>query len=252
MLLRKALRLPKHVLNQSIRAFLVERYTYTMTLAHISMGPESDEWVLKDAAMLFPMMQNESPEVPGADADSISGGVHELFQLIPMISVLARHWRAETHLGIRLGHTITELSELRSAVASWQPSRDEGVRSLCGRLYQNALLVYIAACFDDEADSVQKAFDAFTAFLASIPVDSPISTTMCWPLAVSGSCARTKAHRQVIAQKLDQLSTAYASQSVRDTKRLLERLWERGEVCMANPLGLEDMMKKERRTVLLL
>ena len=71
-LLQAALQLPESQLSRETRAFLIERYTYTMVLAHITMGPDSDQWVLDDTALLFPMMQNGLSGYPG----TMSGCVH--------------------------------------------------------------------------------------------------------------------------------------------------------------------------------
>ncbi|CAM1504158.1 Fc.00g017490.m01.CDS01 [Cosmosporella sp. VM-42] len=257
-LLHKALKLPENLLSRDTRAFLIERYTYTITLAHISMGSESDEWVLDDAETLFPMMQVEPPNVPGAISQ---GGVHELFQLIPKVAVLARQHRAEKERGIAPIETTFKYLSLQHTISSWRPTgKDENHdHDLCGILYQQALVVYMAASFGDQGHEssgycapVQEAFDKFMPFLASIPLDAAIATTMCWPLAVFGTCARTLEHQQIIGDKLEALSIEYSSRSVRDTKLLLERIWDENNGWEASPLSLEDIMKKEGTTVLLL
>ncbi|KPM42695.1 hypothetical protein AK830_g3895 [Neonectria ditissima] len=246
-LLRKVLQLPDSQLGDDTRAFLVERYAYTMTLAHITMGSESDEWVVDDSALLFPAIQT-SPS---------SGCVHELFQLIPRVSIISRRWAAERQAGLVADDAIIEHETLRFVVSSWHPGSDDEIHGLCGRLYQQALLVYLAASStlgtetqDGYSEDVQDAFDNFIPLLQSISPDSSISTTLCWPLAIFGSCARTAQHREAISQRLDVLSSVYSAQSVRDTKKLLEKLWQEDDPRVANPSSLERMMKQERTTVL--
>ncbi|KAH6974298.1 fungal-specific transcription factor domain-containing protein [Ilyonectria sp. MPI-CAGE-AT-0026] len=248
-LLKKVLKLPDSQLGEATRAFLVERYAYTMTLAHITMGSESDEWVVDDSALLFPAI----PTSPS------SGCVHELFQLIPKVSIVARQWIAESQSGVVSDDTIIEHERLQFVVSSWLPGSDDEIHCLCGRLYQQALMVYLAASSASEMETysgysvqVQDAFGNFIPLLESIPPDSPISTTLCWPLAIFGSCARTMEHRRAISGRLDVLSNVYSAQSVRDTKKLLEKLWLENDPKLANPLSLERMMKEEGTTVLFL
>ncbi|KAH7140271.1 fungal-specific transcription factor domain-containing protein [Dactylonectria estremocensis] len=248
-LLKKMLQLPNSKLDEGTRAFVLERYAYTMTLAHITMGPESDGWVIDDLALVFPTIQN-SPS---------SGCVHELFQQIPSVSIMARQWAAETRSGNVSDDTIIEYESLHFSISSWLPDSEDEIYRLCGLLYQQALLVYLAASSTSEMDAplgystqVQEAFDHFIPLLESIPPDSSISTTLCWPLAIFGSCARTVEHRRVISQRLDVLSSVYSAQSVRDAKLLLEKLWQEEEPHLASPLSLERIMKEQKMTVLFL
>ncbi|KAF7556932.1 hypothetical protein G7Z17_g1055 [Cylindrodendrum hubeiense] len=246
-LLKKVLKLPDSQIGEETRSFLLERYAYTMTLAHITMGSESDQWVIDDSALLFPAIQT-SPS---------SGCVHELFQLIPRVSIIARQWIAESRSGVVSDDTIIEHEMLQFTVASWLPESDDEIHCLCGRLYQQALLVYLASSSASYMDTrpgytpqVQDAFDNFIPLIESIPPDSSISTTLCWPLAIFGSCARTIEHRGAISRRLGVLSSVYSAQSVRDTKTLLETLWKEDDPKLANPLSLERMMKEEGTTVL--
>jgi hypothetical protein len=245
-LVQKALLLPENQLPNQTRAFLIERYMYTMTLGHITMGSESDEWVLNDAATLSPMIQTQ----PG------SGGVHELFMLIPIVSVTARQLATEQSHGRVSENTLSDHRRLFLSIQSWQPYSDDAIHNLCGKLYQQALLVYLASTDDTKTEEssiysshVQEAFDTFISILEPIPPESTISTTLCWPLAIFGSCARSTEHRRFIRERLDLLSRVYSAQSVRDTKILLEKMWEENSG-MASPLSFEYMMKREGTTVL--
>lgn len=219
-----------------------------MVLAHITMGAESDEWVVHDAATLFPMMQTSRSY----------GCVHELFQLIPTVTILARKMSEETKRGSASDDLMTEYLMLRSAISSWQPDSDDEVHSLCGKLYQQALLVFLASFSEQGGESteagypeeVQQAFDIFIPILDSVSPQASISTTLCWPLAIFGSCARTDEHRAVIANRLEILSDVYSAQSVRDTKVLLEKMWQRPT--MTNPLCLEQIMREGNTAVLFL
>ena len=190
------------------------------------------------------------------------GPVHELFRLIPRVSVLARQRRDEMRTGTTSWDTTDQYFELHALISLWQPNSNDETQNFCGTLLQQALLAYLAASFDDEAQdlnalndytlSIQSAFDTIIPIMNSIPPDSPLSTTLCWPLAILGSCARTGEHRDFVKNRLGVLSEFYASQSVKDTRSLLEKMWEDGAPRKANPLSFEDVMRREKMTVLFL
>ncbi|CAH0057597.1 unnamed protein product [Clonostachys solani] len=239
-LIQKALRLPESQLPKDTRAFLIERYMYTMTLAHITMGSESDEWVLNDGNILYPMLE--------------SSPIHALFKLIPRVSVLSRHWAAETQAGSVSDSLFREKEELYTLISSWEPNSREINYTLCGIVYQQALLVYLASipegnreALSGYPDTVQELFDTFLPFLMSTPPESPISTMLCWPLAIFGSCAGDGEHRRVIHERLQLLSQIYSAQSVRDTMILLEKMWAENPG-PSSPLSFERIMKREGMT----
>lgn len=233
---------------------MIERYAYTIALAHITMGVESDKWVMDDCTSLFSISDAESN---GASPSCI----HSLFQLIPKVTILARKRTLEQRYGHQPWETISEDIKLQNAITNWSPVSQVKINISCGHAYQQALLLFLGSTFDSEcssltaqayASSVEQTFDKCILFLGSIPTDSAITTMLCWPLAIFGSCARTELHRHIIRQRLESLSSAYASQSVRDTVKLLDILWSDRTSLPANPLSLEVAMKEYGITVLFL
>ena len=231
-----------------------------MILAHTTLGAEVDDWVTEDSDMLFPLMRNTS---------SSFVCIHELFHLIPRVSILARQLATEKRLGLPTWRTLNEHSNLREVISGWEATQnDDEIYQQCGKLYQQALLVYLASSLEDVSDSdgtgvsqqyssqVQDAFDSFLAIIDTIPLDSSISTSLCWPLAIFGSCARSDAHREIIRHRLDSLSDVYSARGVSDARKLLEALWEKAGCGKSNfkhnPLSLERVMRGSNTTVLLL
>lgn len=260
-LLQEGLKLPRSFLTNGangIASFLVERYTYTMILAHITMGSTSDEWVLDDTVLLFQLMRGALVESPG----SLSGCVHELFEIIPRVSVFAKQCNASSSAPQVSAERHAEYAELTRAAASWRPRAGDDIEAVCGKIYQQALLVYLASTWATETlggrneagmlypAAVAEAFDQFIPLLESIPVRSSISTSLCWPLAIFGSCALTRYHQDIIRRRLDDLSQAYSAQNVKDTKTLLEKLWTSDGSLMRNPLSFEMLMREDKLTVL--
>ncbi len=233
------------MLSVATRRFLTERYLYTLILAHITMGPESDSWVLEDAELLLRGMESNSPQQPGL----VFGCVHELFQFIPSISILVRKRQAEDHAGICSAEIAAGYTKLYAKVSLWSSKSTDPMYTLCGILYQYALSIYLATAFQDDTKT-KDLLHNFITFLQSIPIDSPLSTMLCWPLAIIGSCATLSTHREIIRQRLKLLSLTYAAQSVRDTCRLLEHIWINNEG--ASPLDFKQIMEQENMTVLFL
>jgi hypothetical protein len=260
-MMKQVIQLPKEGLDKGIRTFLTERVSYMITLAQISMGNNSDQSVLDDTALLFSTIYT-TPHIKGS---SSSGCVHDLFYLIPRISAAAHRGSTEIESLAQLTpETVAEYESLLRLVSSWKPSTNDDLYNLCGRVYQQALLVYLTSVLDTESQShpistevypptMREAFNCIKALLDSTTLDAaPIATTLCWPLAILGSCARTRFDQNFIDTKLAMLVDAYASQSVQDTRDLLQRLWKSAGPRAYTPLELAKLMRKEDIAILFL
>ncbi|RFU27346.1 hypothetical protein B7463_g9004, partial [Scytalidium lignicola] len=262
-LLQSALRLPESQLDQETRAFLIERYAYTIVLANISMGEESDSWVLHDVAQLFPLMKSS---YTGTLGSGTIGCVHELCRLIPTVSSLAMKRQKEESLGIESWETISTFLSLYTTIKKWESVCTDEFYTLCGKIYQHTLLVYLASSFEryeqqanndvfygsEYSPLVGLAFSNFIPLLDSVPVDSPMSSTLCWPLVVFGSCAKLAEHRELVRARLLAMSSVIGMGNARETCSLLDILWSSGDYSQANPLSIEPIMKKEKMTVMFL
>lgn len=227
------------------------------------MGPESDQWVVEETAGLFSLMRQSSTEAAGESHVC----VHELFSYIPRVSILARRVSRSlspvdvSYNDMSYYDAAAEYQQLSEAISSWQPVSADETHNIIGLLYQQALLVYLASIFDTGgcgttpftySSSTQAAFDTFISFLLWVPPDASISTTLCWPLAVFGSCAKSDYHRSFILDRLDTLSKVYASRSISETKSLLERLYKKSGQEATSPLSFTGLMERGRSTVLFL
>jgi hypothetical protein len=211
---------------------------------------------------LFLMINNG----PGESAGKLSGRLHELFQLIPVVSKLARKRETEEFLQLGAWDTRSSYLSLRAKLLSWKSNVSDEVHTMCCRIYQQALIVYLTSSFErfdknleDGVDSrstysplVKTSFDNFIQLLLSVPVESPISTTLCWPLVVFGSCAKLPEHCDVIRRRLTAMSTVLALVHTLEASQLLEILWAKGDSSLAHPLSLEKIMKEENMTILFL
>lgn len=254
--------MPESQLDEDTRTFIIERYAYTAALANITLGAESDDWILDDMSLLLPIMKNGL----GNSSSNMSGHIHELFQLIPTVSKLARKREAEGLLQLESWDTISSFISLRTKILSWKSNVSDEVHSMCGRIYQQALHIHLTSSFerfdkslrdqlesiDSYSPTVKAAFDNFIPLLQSVPVESPMTTTLCWPLVVFGSCAKKLEHRDAIRSHLVAMSTKLALVHAQESSRLLEILWAKGDPSLAHPLSLEMIMKDENLTILFL
>lgn len=254
-MMRQIVELPQEKLSHGIRSFLIERVSYMITLAHVSMDTTFDQSILDDTTMLFSRIRS----MPLVKGNISSGCVHDLFWMIPRVSAVARRGSNEIRSAAQYSsETITEYQSLLYSISSWKPRGIDEIYNSCGKVYQQALLAYIASVFEHPASPVQypsrvqDAFERMTELLDSAALDAPLATTLCWPLAVFGACAKSRAHRTFIDAKLVMLAKAFASQSIRDTRDLLLRLWSSTIPRCYNPLELERLMRQDSITILFL
>lgn len=259
-MVRQVLELPEGKLDRGIRMFLIERVSYMITLARVSMGRTTNQVILDDTAILFSAIHS----TPAAEASVNSGCVHDLFLLIPRVSALAHRGFDEILSGGQYApETVIEYKNLLSSVWSWNPNSGDEIYNSCGRVYQQALLAYLgsvlhiappcqSASTAEHSSPTQDAFNCMAELLDSMALDAPIATTLCWPLAIFGACARTQDHQSFIDEKLTMLTETYASQSVRDTRSLLQKLWNLTRPRQYSPLELEQLMREENITILFL
>lgn len=258
-LLQTCRRLPASRLHEDTRTFISELYAYTATLANVTLGIKSDDWISDDMA-LFLMTKNGPTESSG----KISGRIYELFQLIPAVSKLAR--KRETEEYLQLGTWDTRSSYLSLGRRSYlgnQMSRTKFVQCAVGSTNKHSSSTSSFERFDkslkDGVDSgsmysplVKTSFNSYIELLLSVPVESPISTTLCWPLVVFGSCAKLPEHCDAIRRRLTAMSTVLALVHALEASRLLEILWVKGDSSLAHPLSLEAIIKEENITILFL
>lgn len=255
-LLLSALRLPESQLDDKIRAFLIETYGYTIILSDISIGASHrDTGMLEDAVLLLGSVKDLSES-------TTYGYPIELFQLIPKVSVMVKKRQSELDLSGSLStDTICEIVHLGDVIRCWKPQSTSSSSNICAKIYQQALLLYLdgAASADRQlsgstadmayAASVQNSFRALEILLDCLPATAPISTILCWPLAVFGSTATVPAHQAMIRQWLNQLHENFRLRHVKETLRLLELLWIRNEYDRRDARLLSRIMEDNNRHI---
>lgn len=229
-LILSCFQLPSSVLATNLRGFIAEFYAYLAVLADISFEKDVQDGSCIEFPLLF-----ANDILSHRAAGMLLGCAQGLFELIPQISRLSRRRLIEEEdFGRCSVETLNTYFHLRDHISQWNAPADgtESSHVICGLLYQQALLVYLESSIrkfelisPESTSFIENALDRFVNLLNSLPVESPISTTLSWPIVVLGSCARSTRHREIIASRLEKLSKSLGMGCIRQSQRLLEKIW---------------------------
>lgn len=225
--------------------FLKEFYTYILRITEISS--DSQSIVLQGSISLDPP-DRDFTWVSGKSYGMLVGCSYELFDMIPQVSSLARRKRHKIKESRKQksqsqkNNASNELDAdemayriLKSRILSWQPPPDARKDFVtCGWIYQQAILCHLDASFANPPITAQaplpefiiERFENLKLLLGELPVDAPISHTLCWPLALFGSLARGAEHRELIFNRLQAMWELLRLGNVKTTMNFLRRLWD--------------------------
>lgn len=225
--------------------FLKEFYTYILRITEISS--DSQSIVLQGSIRLDPPDRDFS-WISGKSYGMLVGCSYELFDMIPQVSSLARRKRHKIKESRRQklqNHkhaTPHELDAdemayriLKSRILSWQPPPEAQKDFVtCGWIFQQAILCHLDASFANPPltaqtplpDSILERLENLKLLLGELPVDAPISHTLCWPLALFGSLAREVKYRELIYNRLQAMWELLRLGNVQTTMNFLRKLWD--------------------------
>ncbi|KMP07205.1 hypothetical protein CISG_06823 [Coccidioides immitis RMSCC 3703] len=232
-------------IDESILEFLKEFYTYVLRITEIS----NDSQII----VLHGSVRQETPTgdfawVSGKSYGMLVGCSYELFDMIPQVSALARRKRQrikenskQSSSSARSKHQEEPDTDemayriLRSRILFWRPPSDARQDFItCGWIYQQAILCYLDVSFANPPITAQtplprfihERFERLKCLLDELPIDAPISHTLCWPLALFGSLARKADHRELILNRLQAMWELLRLGNINTTMNFLKRLWE--------------------------
>ncbi|KAK9238149.1 C6 zinc finger domain protein [Lipomyces kononenkoae] len=236
--------------------FVMELYAYILTVSSSSLAVDENYSLVRDSELVFAAIEAMNKPVTGM----LFGCAYELFGLIPS----AARVPGKGNLSDKLNATETDLlqgtskrCELRSRVQSWVPGPVSGRDPvIAGKLYQFALLLLLEdyqvsfSSYNTEAES-NNFVSNFIYLLRSLPVDSDVATTLCWPIAVAGSYAHEPEHRRFIRQYLLSMEARYQFGNIIQVLGLLDSLWDRSHDTCSHPGDLITAMKSKGIFVML-
>ncbi|OAA64735.1 C6 transcription factor [Niveomyces insectorum RCEF 264] len=238
----------KSIVPKGLRDFLIEYYVYTSTLSMVSIDCRvSPQCLLGDD-----LAAHGRALAQAGYLGSLCGCWLELLLVIPAIFNIGRRFLSAEAEADPLAQPATAddfalFAQVHHQIQSWAP--DASVRpdvALAGRLFQQAMVVYLYTALNSLTTTttattnttnnnegsphhtlvVQTAVAEALSYLAQIPPAARINTSLCWPIAVVGSCAVREEQRSFIRTRLDVMFKAIGLGNISQTAMLLDRVWE--------------------------
>ncbi|KAF4857676.1 Beauvericin cluster-specific repressor BEA4 [Colletotrichum siamense] len=220
-------------LPKSMRQFLVEYYVYTATLSMISIDARiSDQYFLdNDMALLATELVAESY------VGNLCGTWLNLILLIPPIFDLARRvqTRSSTPGWRPSADEFMLFAQLQSQVQAWTPNPAVSPDvALAGYVYHKAVTLYLYTALHplsgDEngimAVATQTALAEALSHLAQLDPTVRVNTSLCWPIAVIGSCVVDEGQRTFLRERLGHTFASIGLGNIRQTSVLLQHIWD--------------------------
>lgn len=250
-LLRLALQHSDHDQDGALGSLVVELYIYIAMVVTVSAASIIENETLEDVATFSPYLPKS------AVCGVLRGSAIELFLLIPQVSVLGSYgYRQKRSQMPTSWEMVSTYLNTRSFISRWEPPADaESDAALCGKIYQQALLVFLETTYNKSElrttrhPCVASAFDALKPLLSSLSVSSPSNTTICWPLVILGICARLPEEQQMIRQRLSNIYETQRLLNVQQAIELLQVVWSKSQYENACPGDLEVIMQEEKMRI---
>jgi hypothetical protein len=190
--------------GHELSSFLLELYTYLVAVVNITANTNSDY----HSVIFDPYVETLESFRDSKMYGSMLGCAQTLFEMIPAICKLGyrviQDQRNDTYSGEHFAENITAYKLLEARILGWQPrennpEKDEFTsdRVIAAKIYQQSLLIFLHSNYYGSQVSdptflnlIDKSLEAITPLVMLLPLDSPILTTIMWPIMIIGSCIR--------------------------------------------------------------
>lgn len=240
--------------NEGINVFLAELYSYLVIVANVTFNSKSSDRSLIFDQLVFSLTSLRASKFSGF----MLGCAHEIFELIPQISILAQQRLKALESPIDPFEMLSLYSSVGTKLREWTPPSDCQAPDLilAGKIYQQAALLFLHTSFhgprspDDTLSALIDQYLSEALFLAGqLTPDAPIFATMAWPALIAGSCIRDKELQQILANFI---TTAHFDMGIQNQLILLLRwVWDNqhrgGEYF--GPWGIELAMREKNINV---
>lgn len=221
----------------SLKNFIVEYYVYTASISLISIDPRPTTIIF-----LTPDLTSQAHKlVESSYIGQLCGCWLELLLLIPRIFDFGRRSLASessaTNPPFPTADDFATFSALQMQILGFNtyllglaPGSDV---ALCGQIFQQAVHLYLLTCLPSSRDSdgpqktaVNAAIGHAFEFLRQLSPLSRINTSLCWALAVVGSCISDAKLQAELRQRLSTMFGVIGLGNIQATAAVLERVWE--------------------------
>lgn len=216
-------------LSKELKDFLVEYYVYTATLSMVSIDARiSPQFFLGQE--LEAMAQDL---VVAGYVGNLCGCWLDLILQIPNIFHLGR--RIMTGAEMTTADDFVLFSRLQAHILQWTPSLMVSREvQLAGSIFQQAMLLYLYTSLnvlsrDSDglfAAAMQAAVTKGLSCLTELSPLGQINTSLCWPIAVIGSCLTDPEQQTSLRQRLKVMFNVIGLGNIRQTLVLLDHMWK--------------------------
>jgi hypothetical protein len=222
----------KHAIHHELRTFIIEYFAYTATISMISISP-----TVAATPLLSPELELEAQHlVESGHIGQLCGSWLQLLLLIPRICNFAHRVKSkDIRPPLPAADDFLDFSLLQSEILSYTTSPFATPEvTICGFIFQQALHLYLLTALGVHGSShglhqmnIDSAVSQGFIYLDEVPAIARINTSLCWALAVIGSCTTDEAQRDKLRQRLDIMFFTIGLGNIRSTSILLEHMWKR-------------------------
>ncbi|OBT75913.1 hypothetical protein VF21_04368 [Pseudogymnoascus sp. 05NY08] len=218
--------------------FGMELWAYFLAVSCSSLPDAPDAAMIEDANFLF------SRIAENGSTGALFGCAEDLFRLVPVTVAVWRQARESARVfDADVMAMLERIESVTYEVSLWHPQSVDITFECSGRIFQLALLALLAeahcSCTPYVVVSelsgllsvelnlaITPLVTEFVALLDTLPVNSYITTTMCWSIAILGSFATVPSHRAAIRMYLLNMEDLFGFKNMTQTRLLLETLWQ--------------------------
>ncbi|EMT64871.1 Zinc finger protein 1 [Fusarium odoratissimum] len=221
-----------HLLPDGLCAFVTEYYIYTAIVSMISTDPSAGTGLL-----LSPDLEHKAQSLAESGyVGQLCGSWLSLLLLIPRIFDFGhRRVAASVDPPFPAADDFLNFGSLQFEITSFVPSPSASSEvTICGYIFQQAVHLYLltALGIGDERQltqqlSLEHTLASAFSYLEQLPASARINTSMCWALAVIGSCTRDEERRELLRQRLQTMFLTIGLGNISSTLSLLEHIWMR-------------------------
>ncbi|KAK0763523.1 hypothetical protein N5P37_002900 [Trichoderma harzianum] len=240
-----------HIVRDDLKKFIIEYYVYTVTISMISASPAS-----RSAPLLNPTLELEAHSlVASGYIGQLCGCWLQLLLLIPQIFEFGRRaitGGADVDPPFPSPDDFITFATLQAEILSYTPNPDATKEViLCGYMFQQALYLYLLTVFSNEATSgglqrtsIDNAVSETFSYLKQLPPTARINTSLCWVLAVVGSCTLDESRRDQLRRRLECMFQTIGLGNISSTLTLLEHIWTQPK-SEQNPWAICRVMQEQ-------
>ncbi|EXL68339.1 hypothetical protein FOPG_15596 [Fusarium oxysporum f. sp. conglutinans race 2 54008] len=221
-----------HLLPDGLCAFVTEYYVYTAIISMISTDPSAGTGLLLSSDLEHKAQSLAESGYVG----QLCGSWLSLLLLIPRIFDFGhRRVAASVDPPFPAADDFLNFGSLQFEITSFVPSPSASSEvTICGYIFQQAVHLYLLTALGvgDERQltqqlSLEHTLSSAFSYLEQLPASARVNTSMCWALAVIGSCTRDEERRELLRQRLQTMFLTIGLGNISSTLSLLEHIWMR-------------------------